>query len=137
MHTAGWAGEAETDALSVLAGIACDDPDVRFASALHGLLLVRAELLRLPHAEPAWREALDVRWSTLPRVANEAWAASSAALARHRSAAIERTVGATYDAYLRASGIEGGIADYGRAGVLLLAALEGCDQRPDAPWCAR
>jgi len=136
VHTAGWAGEAETDALAVLAGLACDDPDVRFATALHGLLLTRAELLRHLQADPGGRAELDRRWATLPPAATAAWAASSAALARHRSPTVERAVGATYDAYLRASGVEAGLADYGRAGELLLAALERCGSFPDAPWCA-
>jgi hypothetical protein len=119
----------------VLAGLACDDPDVRFATALHGALLARGEILRLP-VDPDGRAELDRRWATLPPAATAAWAASSAALARHRSPAVERAVGAAYDAYLRASGLEGGLADYGRAGVVLVAALERCGSVPDAPWCA-
>jgi hypothetical protein len=60
-HAALWAREAETDALATLAGLACADPDVRFAAALHGLLLVRSELGRVAHATPPgarrWRPA--------------------------------------------------------------------------------
>ncbi len=138
-HAAGWAREAETDALATLAGLACDDPDVRFAAALHGLLLVRAELGRVAHDDPAWRERLNGAWATLPAVAGDAWAADRAAIQRHRSATVERAAGAVYDGYLRAQGVEAGIADYGRAGVLLVNALANCDGAADspAPWCAQ
>lgn len=140
-HAAGWAREAETDALATLAGLACADPDVRFAAALHALLLVRAELGRVAHDDPAWRARLDAAWATLPAVAGDAWAASRAAIARHRSATVERAASAVYDGYLRAQGVEAGIADYGRAGVLLVNALAACDgvTAPQAapPWCAQ
>ena len=138
-HAAGWAREAETDALATLAGLACADPEVRFAAALHALLLVRAELGRVAHDDPAWRARLDATWATLPAVAGDAWAASRAALVRHRSATVERAAGAVYDGYLRAQGVEAGIADYGRAGVLLVNALGACDDAttPPTPWCAQ
>ena len=136
-HAAGWAREAETDALATLAGLACGHPDVRFAAALHGLLLVRAELGRVAHEDAAWRARLDAAWATLPAVAGDAWAASRAANQRHRSATVERAAGAVYDGYLRAQGVEAGIADYGRAGVLLVNALAACDAviESPAPWC--
>jgi hypothetical protein len=136
-HAAGWAREAETDALAMLAGLACADPDVRFAAALHGLLLVRSELGRVAHADPAWREALAARWATLPPAAGAAWAASRAATERYRSATVERAAGAVYDTYLRSQGVEAGLADYGRAGVLLVNALRACDAGAAAPWCAQ
>jgi hypothetical protein len=138
-HAAGWAREAETDALATLAGLACADPDVRFAAALHALLLVRAELGRVAHDDPAWRARLDAAWATLPAVAGDAWAASRAATLRHRSATVERAAGAVYDGYLRAQGVEAGIADYGRAGVLVVNALGACDgaTTQPTPWCAQ
>jgi len=139
-HAAGWAREAETDALATLAGLACDDPDVRFAAALHALALVRVELASVAHDDPAWRARLDGAWAALPAAAHEAWAASRAALARHRSATVERAAGAVYDGYLRAQGVDAGLADYGRAGVLLLNALAACEAGAEeraAPWCGQ
>jgi hypothetical protein len=139
-HAAGWAREAETDALATLAGLACGHPDVRFAAALHALLLVRAELGRVEHDDPAWRARLDAAWATLPAAAGDAWAASRAALVRHRSATVERAAEVVYDGYLRVQGVEAGIADYGRAGVLLVNALAACDRSSPAapaPWCAQ
>jgi hypothetical protein len=135
-HAAGWAGEAETDTVAILAGLACADPDVRFASAVHGLPLVRAELLRLHHADPGWRQELDARWARLPPAVRSAWSATSAAVARHRSVPLQRVATATYGVYLRAHGVAGGMADYGRAGVLVVAALERCEVDTAAPWCA-
>ena len=137
VHAALWAREAETDALATLAGLACDDPDVRFAAALHGLLLVRSELGRVAQPDPAWRETLAARWATLPPAAGAAWAASRAATERHRSATVERAAVAVYDTYLRSQGVEAGFADYGRAGVLLVNALRACDAGAAAPWCAQ
>jgi len=136
-HAAGWAREAETDALATLAGIACADPEVRFAAALHALLLVRGELGRVAHDDPAWRARLDAAWATLPAVAGDAWAASRAAFQLHRSATVERAAVAVYDGYLRAQGVEAGFADYGRAGVLLVNALAACADGASAPWCAQ
>jgi hypothetical protein len=136
-HAAGWAGEAETDTVAILAGLACADPDVRFASAVHALPLVRAELLRMHHADPDWRQGLDARWARLPQAVRSAWSAASAAAARHRSAPLQRVATATYGVYLRAHGVAGGMADYGRAGVLVVAALDRCEVDAAAPWCAR
>ena len=135
-HAAGWAREAETDALAVLAGLACPDPEVRFAAALHGLLRVRSELGRAVHEDEGWRAVLAARWATLPPAAGAAWAATSAAIARHRSAPVERVATAAYDTYLRSQGVTAGMADYDRAGVVLVAALAGCAADRSAPWCA-
>jgi hypothetical protein len=133
-HAAGWAGEAETDAIAVLAGLACDDPDVRFATALHGLQLVRASCGGCPRP----RRGAGAR-RTLGDAAgggDVAWAASADAVRAHRLAPVQRAAEATYDVYLRAHGIEAGMADYGRAAVLLVAALERCSDEAGAPWCA-
>lgn len=134
-HAAGWAREAETDALAVLAGLACDHPDVRFAAAAHALLLVRSELGRVAADEAAWRERLADTWATLPLAAHATWSATSAAIARHRSAPITRAATVAYDAYLRGQGVTAGVADYGRAGVLVVAALARCEDDGTPPWC--
>lgn len=133
-HAAGWAREAETDALALLAGIACDDPEVRFAAGQAAVALVHGELARL---DPEARARLDARREALPAAVPAAWAAAREASARYRTPALERVAGAAYDAYLRGQGVSAGLADYGRAGVVVVAALVACDREPesDAPWC--
>jgi hypothetical protein len=133
-HAAGWAGEAETDAIAMLAGLACDDADVRFATALHALQLVRAELRRLPHPGPDAQE-LAARWAALPEAAHVAWEAAADAVRAHRRAPVQRAAEATYGVYLRSHGVEAGMADYGRASVLLVAAFRRCSDEAGAPWC--
>lgn len=131
VHAAGWAREAETDALAVLAGLACPDREVRFAAAVHALALLRAEVGRLgpapPEAAPGTTaEALLERLATAPDAVRHAQAAAREAAARHARPALQRAAGAGYDAYLRAQGLEAGIADYGRAGTVVVAALAAC-----------
>jgi hypothetical protein len=140
VHAAGWAREAETDALGVLAGLRCADREVRFAAAVHALGLLRAERARFdPDALSAVPEALDraraARMAELPAAVARADAALRAAAAAHARPALRRAVGATYDVYLRAQGLEAGLADYGRAGVLVVAALAHCDGSPGALLC--
>ena len=62
-----------------------------------------------------------------PRPMRAAEAARDAAAAYARPA-VRRAAGATYDAYLRAQGLDAGLADYGRAGVLVVAVLARCDR---------
>jgi hypothetical protein len=132
-HAAGWAREAETDALGVLAGLRCDAPELRFAAAVHALGLLRAERARILEGAPD--EALEQRLARLPEAVERATAAARAAVAAHARPAVRRAAGATYDAYLRAQGVEAGLADYDRAGVLVTAALGRCARTPDAPLC--
>ncbi len=129
-HAAGWAREAETDALGVLAGLRCDDPELRFAAAVHALGLLRAERARVaPDA------ARDPRLATLPEAVERAAAAARDAAAAYARPVVRRAAGATYDAYLRAQGVDAGLADYGRAGVLVAAALARCERTADALVC--
>ena len=133
-HAAGWAREAETDALGVLAGLRCDAPELRFAAAVHALGLLRAERARVASGAPD--EALERRLADLlPAAAVRATAAARDAAAAYARPALRRAAGATYDAYLRAQGLEAGLADYGRAGVLVAAALARCDRTADALLC--
>lgn len=132
-HAAGWAREAETDALGVLAGLRCDVPELRFAAAVHALDLLRAERTRI--AEGAPDEALERRLATLPAAAGRARAAARDAAAAYARPAVRSAVGATYDAYLRVQGVDAGLADYGRAGVLVVAALARCDRTPEPLLC--
>ena len=131
-HAVGWAREAETDALGVLAGLRCEAPELRFGAAVHALGLLSAERARLERAPD--RE-LDERLAALPEPVARAAAAAREAAAAYARPAVRRAAGATYDAYLRAQGVEAGLADYGRAGVLVAAALARCGRSAEALLC--
>lgn len=113
-HSAGFAREADTDALAVLAGVSCDDPAVRYALSLHGLDLL---LVSLPDA--ARQRLLE----SLPQRALRDLRAASAAAARYRVPWLQRAATATYGTYLRSRGVQAGMADYGRATTLVIQAL--------------
>ena len=134
-HAAGWAREADTDALAVLAGIACDDPGVRYANALAGVLNVRTALLPLAPAGSDARSHADRVLASLPAAAQLDRAALAEAVARWYRPGVARGVTRVYDAYLRSQGVEAGVADYDASGALIAAALAACDVDPSRPWC--
>lgn len=113
-HTAGFAREADTDALAVLAGLRCRDPSVRYALALHALDLLLA-------AEPP--QARRRLYDALPARAQDDLRAASRAAARFRVAWLERVATSSYGTYLRSRGVTAGMADYGRAITLVVQAL--------------
>ena len=113
-HTAGFAREADTDALSVLAGLRCPDPAVRYAVALHGVGLLLAAL-------PVQQRGQLV--ADLPARAIDDLRAADAAAARYRVGWLERASTTAYGQYLRSRGVAAGMADYGRALTLIVQAL--------------
>ncbi|MEJ2665524.1 MAG: DUF3810 family protein [Deinococcales bacterium] len=119
-HAAGFAREADTDAVAVLAGIRCDDPAVRYALALHALSSLAAGMA--PDAAAALVKALP------PRARGDLQALDSA-VARYRLPWLQRATDAAYGTYLRSRGVSGGMADYGRAITLVVQALT----RPATP----
>lgn len=112
-HAAGFAREADTDALAVLAGIRCADPAVRYALALHALASLAAGMP--PAAAARLVEALP------PRARNDLRALDAAA-ARYRLPWLQRATDVVYGTYLRSRG-GSGMADYGRAITLVVQAL--------------
>jgi hypothetical protein len=134
VHAAGWAREADTDALSVLAGLACDDASVRYATALHGAAVVGAVIASVTVPDHPARAAVSARFAALPEVARADRVALAESVERHRHPATAETVGRVYDAYLRSQGVEAGVADYALAGGILAAALMVCPA-VDYPWC--
>ena len=134
-HAAGWAREADTDALSVLAGLRCDHPWVRYASALHGVQVVSTALRPLLQAADADQSRMRSALAALPAVAQDDRAALAAAAQRWYAPSVAHAVSRVYDGYLRSQGVSDGIADYAGAGVLVGAALAACDSTGDAPWC--
>jgi hypothetical protein len=133
-HAAGWAREADTDALSVLAGLACDDQAVRYATALHGFSVVGAAISSVTVPGHPARTGVTLGFATLPEVARADRNALAGAVARHQVPARAESVGRVYDAYLRSQGVIAGIADYALAGGILASALALCPA-PDRPWC--
>jgi hypothetical protein len=135
MHAAGWAREAETDALAVLAGLACDEPMVRYATALHGAALIGNSLMGLVPVDSPARARVREALLGLPSSARDDRRAVGEAVAHYRIEVAVETVGRAYDLYLRAHGVEAGVADYALAGAVLAAALAQCDHEPARPWC--
>ena len=136
-HAAGWAREADTDALSVLAGLGCDHAWVRYASALHGLQVVVVSLRPLLDEQGPGRERLEAALAALPSAARADRAALADAIRSWHDPALARVVTTVYDGYLRSQGVEAGVADYHAAGALLGAAMGVCRQDPGAAprWC--
>lgn len=136
MHTAGWAREAETDALAVLAGLSCDVPALRYALALHGVAIVGGTIVGITGPGHAARADVQRALAELPAAAVADRLAVGEAVARYRVEVVVSTVGRAYDAYLRAHGVEAGVADYARAGAIVAAAIAACDEAAPRPWCA-
>ncbi|MEJ2287534.1 MAG: DUF3810 family protein [Deinococcales bacterium] len=113
-HAAGFAREADTDALAVLAGLRCNDPTVRYALAVHGIDLL---LVALPQ-KSAQRLLAGLPGRTLQDLR-----AASEAAARYRVPWLQRAATATYGTYLKSRGVTAGMADYGRATTLVVRAL--------------
>ena len=134
VHTAGWAREADTDALSVLAGLACDDASVRYATSLHGAAVVGAAIASVTVPGHPARAAVSARFAAMPEVARADRVALANSIERHRDPVTAETVGRVYDAYLRSQGVEAGVADYALAGGIVAAALTVCPAAGH-PWC--
>ncbi len=136
-HAAGWAREADTDALSLLAGLGCDHAWVRYASALHGVQVVVVSLRPLLDEQGPERARLEASMAALPSAAQADRAALAHAVRRWHDPTLARVVTTVYDGYLRSQGVAAGVADYDAAGALLGAALAVCEQDPGAAprWC--
>lgn len=126
-HTAGYAREAEAEAVAMLAGLYCDDPAVRYAAALRAGTSLASRL----GADD--RAAYLAGW---PQGAVDDVRAASEASAAYRSAGLARMAERAYDAYLVSQGTPEGVGDYDRATELLTrllaARLEGEGHRPRA-----
>lgn len=113
-HIAGYAGEAEADFVSALAGLSAENPSVRYAVALP--LFLRAAQ-NLP---PGRYQAL---FESLPAETQADIAAFGDAYRRYRAPRLVTQVQTqVYDGYLKSQQVAAGIADYDRVVALLLAA---------------
>lgn len=122
-HTAGFAREAEAEAVGLLAGMACADPRVRYAASLKAA----ASLSQL--LTPLGRESYLSRW---PDVATADEAAAGAASQRYLSQGVADLAARAYDTYLGSQGTAGGMDDYGRAATIV-ARVIGRDGPPNVP----
>ncbi len=115
-HTAGFAREAEAEAVGLVAGLACDDPDVRYAAALG---LARS-LLGAASSDTA-REYL-AAW---PERARQDAHEAEAAARRYRTPALQRATDAIYATYLRSQGGSEGLGEYAGGTTVALALIAG------------
>lgn len=135
-HALRFAREADTEALALIAGLGCDDPWVRFASASSALTQLQWEGIRRFGADAELRERFVALGTEAPPTLQVAQRASSEAGRLHRRAVAESVTRVGYDLYLRTQGIEAGLADYSRAAAILMAADLRCGDR-DGAWCGR
>lgn len=117
-HTAGFAREAEAEAVGLLAGLRCEEPRVRYAAAL------KAATWLLDDLSSADRDAYLEQW---PAVAVEDLRAASAIAKNYRSPAVADAASRVYDTYLTSQG-GGGMSDYSRGIDLVVLALTTAEQ---------
>lgn len=113
-HTAGFAREAEAEAVGLVAGLTCADEDVRYAAALG---LATRLLAALPEAQAA---AFLASW---PEHARADARAAELAAERYRVGPLQRAADALYSTYLRAQGGEEGLGEYDEGTRLALELL--------------
>ncbi|HZW99383.1 MAG TPA: DUF3810 family protein [Trueperaceae bacterium] len=113
-HSAGYAREAEAEAVALLAGLSCEVSGVTYAAALRAAAALAA---RLPSAE---RAAYVDFW---PESAVEDLRQAAEAAASYRAAGLAGLAARAYDAYLLSQGTEAGIGDYDRATDILVRLL--------------
>lgn len=113
-HAAGFAQEADAEAVGLLAGITCEDPQVRYAATLRLAAAVSAGMS--PEAGRAFTSA----WPA--KAMRDARAASDASL-RYQMDLLTRGANAVYDVYLKAQGGSEGLREYDRGTVLALELL--------------
>ena len=113
-HVAGYAAEADADFIAAVAGLRAEDPFARYATALR---LWQSAVWQLPAGE---QRRL---YGELPSVAQGDLEAVQSALARYQLPQVLTDLQRrTYDRYLKAQGVEAGVADYSRTTQLLIAA---------------
>lgn len=113
-HSAGFAREAEAEAVGLLAGLACADTRVRYAASLRAATTF-SELLT-----PLAREAYLARWPAQATADREAAAQAS----RHYLASgVADLAARAYDTYLSSQGAADGIDDYARAATIVASAI--------------
>ncbi len=113
-HTAGYAPEAEAEAVGMLAGVHCEQATVRYAA----LLRLAGDLAA---AMPP-KAARDYTAAWPPRAVRDARAAAIAS-SRYRDERLAEVVGGAYALYLQGQGGQAGLGEYGRGTELALRYL--------------
>lgn len=112
-HTAGFAGEADTDLIAALAGLHADDPYAKYAVAITYYARVSGDL------SEAARKRLAVK---LPVRALEDFKSLREVYAAHKNPFAAQISRSVYNKYLESQGVSAGIRDYSRVTKLLSAA---------------
>jgi hypothetical protein len=113
VHTAGFAGEADTDLLAALAGLRASDPYARYSTAITYYARISGDVS--PDVRKRLAAKLPVRALEDFKLLREVYAAHQNPFA----AQISRSV---YNRYLESQGVSAGIRDYSRITRLLAAA---------------
>ncbi|UCH27869.1 MAG: DUF3810 family protein [Trueperaceae bacterium] len=110
-HLAGFAGEADADLVTAIAGLNAPHPYARYTIALQLFAQVANEL------SEEHRHALV---SALPERGRQDLVAMHEATERYYRKNLARPLNRLYDRYLRSQGVEDGVQDYGRVVTLLV-----------------
>jgi hypothetical protein len=113
VHTAGFAGEADTDVLAALSGLHATNAYARYSVALWYFARLFNDL---PKASQQRFRAL------LPKTAQADYALLRQARERHNLPLVAEIAQFFYGGYLKSQGVQEGTADYSRIGRLLAAA---------------
>ena len=114
-HLAGFADESEANFVGLLACLQSDAPALRYS----GLLALYQYTPVLPADEAKQSAPSDAMPRLLPEIVADLKAISERE-ARHRSETISRAQWAMYDRFLKASGVEAGVASYSQLVRLVL-----------------
>jgi hypothetical protein len=113
VHTAGFAGEADTDLLAALSGLQATDPYARYSVGLWYFARVFNDLP--PAQQQQWRDKL-------PKTVQQDYAQFRQVRELHSVPLVREIANFFYGGYLKSQGVEAGVADYSRTGRLLAAA---------------
>jgi hypothetical protein len=123
-HSAGFAPEAEAEAVGLVAGLECEDQRVTYVAALRLASALAGGL------GPDERAAYVSQWPAAAQV--DARAATQASR-RYAHQALTAGAEAAYELYLRSQGESAGLAEYGRGTELALRLLYGRSLAGSAP----
>ncbi len=113
VHTSGFAGEADTDLITALAGLRSSDGYARYCIALTYFARILGD---------SSQTAQNGLIKALPAQAKADYAALRQAQKQHQNPFLSQISQATYNQYLKSQGVEAGVQDYSRIGRLLAAA---------------
>jgi hypothetical protein len=113
VHTAGFAGEADTDLIAAVAGLRSSNAYARYCIALTYFGKVLADIPKVSRTKLIQQ---------LPSIAKTDYAALQTAQKQYSIPWLASISQITYNQYLKSQGVEAGVQDYSRIAVLLAAA---------------